>query len=74
MNDPLVTGVIPAPVTSATEAWFLGACWIVNRQRITVKEAGLTGIAFFGDDHRDTDQLRFVGEQLDETGVWVAVE
>src|SRR5690348_654878 len=68
MDDPLPAGIIPAPIPSVTETWFLCAGRIIDRGLIAVKETGTAGIALFRENHRNPHQLRLVGEQLDKPG------
>ena len=73
VDDSLPAGRIPAPVTPATEARFLCPLRIIHRDLIAVEETRTAGIAFLGEYHTDAHQLCFVGKQLDQSGVRVAV-
>src|SRR5437867_763135 len=66
VNEPLAAGIIPAPIPSATEARFLRPRMIINWDRIAVKEAGAARIALFRDDHRNSNKLGFVDEEVNE--------
>src|ERR1700694_1410647 len=69
MDDPLPARKIPAPISSATETWFLCAYRIIDWDLITVKETGTAGIALFREGHLNPQQVRLVGEQLSEPGM-----
>src|SRR5258708_37177962 len=42
---------------------------IVDRQRVAVPEAGRAGVALLGEDHLNTHQPGFVGQQRNEAGM-----
>src|SRR5215469_11517338 len=69
MNQTTACGPIPAPVASAAETEFISSLGIVGRDLITVQETGFAGVAFFGDDYRDTDQCSFVAQHFDKVRV-----
>ena len=56
---------IPASITPPAERVLHLIVGIVNWHGITIEEAGLAGIALFGDDDRDTDQCGLVARMRD---------
>jgi hypothetical protein len=54
------------PLATEEGRWDSG---IIDRQRIRVEEACLTGVALLGDANLDAHQLRLLGEQLNEAGM-----
>src|SRR5579883_1151223 len=53
----------------AAKNWYRFLALLVGRQRITIQETGLAGVAFFGENHSDALLLGFVGEHLDQPGM-----
>jgi hypothetical protein len=74
VDDPLAAGVIPAPVTSATETRFFRTSGIVGREEVSVEEARLTRIALLREEDADPNQFGLVRELFNEPCVRVAVE
>src|SRR2546426_12301954 len=60
---------IPASVPPAAKAGFLCPRRIIDRDGIAIQKARFTGIALFGENDTDAQQLRFVGEQVNELGM-----
>jgi len=69
MDQALLAGSIPAPLTPAAETRFLFAYRVIDRERIPVEEAGTTRVALFGEDHTNTYKRRLVGEQVNQLGM-----
>ena len=73
MDRSAAFDAIPAAMATTRETRFvllLGSLrWIIGGQWVEVQEAGFARVALFGDNHRDTDKLGLVCEQLDESGM-----
>src|SRR5260370_9866784 len=69
VDDPLTAGIIPASVTPATETRFSRTCGIVNRDLVSVKEAGTARVAFHRVNHPDSPPVILFGKQLNIPGI-----
>src|SRR5258708_13109767 len=69
VDAALTAGIIPASVTPATETRFSRTCGIVNRDLVSVKEAGTARVAFLRENHPDAHQGSLLGKPLNKLGL-----
>src|SRR5258708_37058962 len=69
VDAALTAGIIPASVTPATETRFSRTCGIVNRDLVSVKEAGTARVAFLRGNNPDAHQGSLVGKHVNKPGL-----